>query len=150
MLSRLLSFTISLVSLIIPVNKKVYIFGSWFGKKYSDNSKYLYEYILENHPEIKAYWFTREKKVFEQLRRERKPVLYGVSISSVYLHLVAFVVCYTVSFNKDLMGSFTNKKTIKFNLWHGSPMKKIGLDVIKSGVGLKESLVKDHVLWKVL
>lgn len=145
MLNQLLSFIFSLISLIIPTNKKVYIFGSWFGEKYNDNSKYLYEYILENHPEIKAYWFTREKKVFEHLKRERKPVLYGVSINSIRLHLVAFVVFYTVSFNKDLMGPFTNKKTIKFNLWHGSPMKKIGLDVIRSGVGLKESLVESHI-----
>ena len=35
--------------------------------KYSDNSKYLFEYVCKEHPEIRAVWITVNKSVYEEL-----------------------------------------------------------------------------------
>ena len=46
-------------SFIIPIDKNLWVFGAWFGEKYADNSKYLFEYVNENHTEIRAVWLTQ-------------------------------------------------------------------------------------------
>ncbi|WP_427043012.1 hypothetical protein HUW86_08805 [Fusobacterium sp. SB021] len=28
-------------------DNKIFVFGAWFGEKYDDNSKYLYEYVVK-------------------------------------------------------------------------------------------------------
>jgi hypothetical protein len=41
----------------------VWIFGAWYGRKFSDNSKYLFFYVSTCHPEIKAIWLTHNRQV---------------------------------------------------------------------------------------
>ena len=33
------------LQLLIPRNKNLWVFGAWFGEKYSDNAKVLFEYV---------------------------------------------------------------------------------------------------------
>ena len=40
-----------------------------------DNTKYLYEWVIEHHPEIEAYWITKDVKILQQLRSKGMPVL---------------------------------------------------------------------------
>lgn len=49
--------------------KKIKIFGffgAWFGEKYADNSKYLFEYVNKNHPEIRVIWVTRNENIINK------------------------------------------------------------------------------------
>ena len=32
----------------------VWVFGAWGGRAYADNSRYLFEWVRANHPEIRA------------------------------------------------------------------------------------------------
>ena len=50
-----------LMMLLLPKNQNLWVFGSWLGEKYTDNSKYLFEYVCKNHPELRAVWLTRNK-----------------------------------------------------------------------------------------
>ncbi|MGD9488985.1 MAG: CDP-glycerol glycerophosphotransferase family protein [Calditrichaceae bacterium] len=52
----------------VPRNKNLWIFGAWFGERYSDNSRYVFEYINKNEPSIKAVWLSRKKEVFDEVR----------------------------------------------------------------------------------
>ena len=52
-------------SLLIPKKKNLWIFGAWQGKQYSDNSKFMFEYVSMNHPEIEAVWITRSNDVVD-------------------------------------------------------------------------------------
>lgn len=45
-----------LLSTFIKRNEYFIAFGSWCGELYSDNSKYLAEYIRENYPQYKIFW----------------------------------------------------------------------------------------------
>ncbi len=59
--------------LTYPKNKKIWIFGSLYGKGFMDNSKYFYLFMLKNHPEIKSIWISPDpivKKEVEEVGGE--------------------------------------------------------------------------------
>jgi len=45
-----------LLSFLIPKSDQIWVFGSWFSEKYSDNPKWLYEYMTKHVPEVRAIW----------------------------------------------------------------------------------------------
>ena len=49
-------------------SKRVWLFACWIGKKYDDNSKFLFEHICENHPEIRCIWITRNPEVCNHVK----------------------------------------------------------------------------------
>ena len=65
-----------LYTYLFKKDKNIWVFGAWKGSSYNDNSKYLFEYVLNNCPDIKAYWVTKNKNVFEKLQSENKPVVF--------------------------------------------------------------------------
>lgn len=142
MMFTFLKLVNTIFSYLIPVNKELYIFGSWFGTKFSDNPKYFYLYLLKKYPEKRVYWYTKDYQVFLELKTNGFPVLYGKSIFCYWLHLRASIVFFSCSAEKDIWGATTNHKTKFFNLWHGTPIKKIGYDAKISGVGLDRALIK--------
>lgn len=52
----------------------LWLFGAWKGTLYSDNAKYLYEYVLSAQPDIRAMWITKNPAVYEKLTSEGKSV----------------------------------------------------------------------------
>ena len=47
----------------MPLDNKIWIFGAWFGESYNDNSRYLFEYVNKNYPDVKTIWLSRNKKI---------------------------------------------------------------------------------------
>ena len=116
-------YFIYFVSLFIPRNRNIWVFGSWFGNKFADNSKYLFLYVKKFHPEIRAIWLTLNLKLIKKLREERQeadktyrikgflyPVKDGCSISPSGL----------VDINR-----FAITVAKKAQLWHGALIRKI-------------------------
>ena len=117
----------------------VFLFGSWFGIKYSDNPKALYEYCLKNCQNKKIFWITKNKEIYKQLKRDNLPVLMHNSIKGIYYQLKAGVVFYCTS-SSDLASRLLGG-AIHINLWHGvGGGKKIGYDLIKDKDSLKKRL----------
>ncbi len=58
-----------LLSFLIPKSDQIWVFGSWFSEKYSDNPKWLYEYMTKHVPEVRAIWLSRNKDVIHALRQ---------------------------------------------------------------------------------
>lgn len=124
---------------LIPRNEKLWIFGAWYGKKYSDNSKYLFEYVLNNNPEINAIWITKSNDIYEYLKHNNKPVYKANSIKGIYYCLkskYAFLTSGVVDVNKFCLNGCR-----QIWLWHGMPLKKIGycIDENISKIKLKRS-----------
>lgn len=120
-LFNLLLFTVR----CIPKKKNLILFGAWFGEKYSDNSMYLYEYML-NDSFFEIYWVTRNKEVYDQLIKENKPVVLSNSLHGILLQIRAKVMVASVDkadFNPYFIGG-----TTFINLCHGIPLKKSGFD----------------------
>lgn len=59
---------------LAPSREDLFVFGSNAGRFYADNSRYLYEWVLENEPSLKPVWMTKNRRVYDDLRARGKPV----------------------------------------------------------------------------
>lgn len=113
------------LSRIFPRNNKLWVFGAWFGTKYSDNARYLFEYV-QTEKGIKAIWITKNKELIPQIRRDGNNAFLSSSPLGIYYMLRAGVAIVSSELG-DLNGALIYG-TFKVNLWHGAPMKKLNFD----------------------
>lgn len=121
---------------IIPRDKNVWIFCSWFGQRYSDNSRLFFEYVNKNHPEIKTVWLSKNKGIVKKLRADRNKAFGSYSFYGIFCLLRAGKVFSTTGGEIPLF--FCNGVEY-YALWHGMPLKKILFDDKYSGGGLGQS-----------
>lgn len=114
------------LQLIIPRKRGWWVFGAWFGEKYSDNAKILYEYVLENYPEITPVWLTGNREIYNRLKDENRKTAMISSFKGIYYSLLAGKVIY--SSGKSDINRFCINGAKIIHVWHGAPIKKIGLD----------------------
>lgn len=107
---------------ILPRNKNLWIFGAWFGQRYSDNSRAFFEYVNKNHPEIKTVWVSRNKDVVKMLQEKGCNVCFSVSLRFVLYALRAGKVFTSTGGEFNL---FFLHGAEYYALWHGMPLKKI-------------------------
>src|SRR6266566_6378654 len=118
------------ISVIAPRRKDVWVFGAWFGREYSDNSRYMFEYVAEHEPRIRAVWLTRERTICRRIRetvREAHLAWSWTGFWAVCRAGAAFVTCG----NRDLIAAAIGRAR-RIQLWHGTPLKKIKADDVVS------------------
>jgi CDP-glycerol glycerophosphotransferase (TagB/SpsB family) len=111
------------ISYLFPKNKNVWIFGAWFGEKYADNSKALFEFVNKHDEKIVAIWLTQSKTVFKELKQKGLNVYYTYSLFGYYYSAIARYVFVTTGMHD--VNRFVSSNNIKVQLWHGTPLKKI-------------------------
>lgn len=124
---ELLSCVASGVSSIIPKSSTIWVFGAWDGKLFSDNSKYLYKYMLNSHPEIHAVWIAKDRDLVRKMHKEGYCSYYYHSLKGVLLSVRAGAVFFTNGLGADV-DAWAHSRCQRVCLWHGSPLKKIGYD----------------------
>ncbi len=117
--------------MFIPKKNNRIAFGSWMGQKYDDNSRYLFEYMLNDiqYKDYEIYWITSNMDVYNMLINEKKPVMHSDSIEAKkYLKKAKFVFYTTneIDIGKNNIGYIGGAVIV--NLWHGIPIKKIMYD----------------------
>lgn len=110
---------------IFPRDKNLWLFSSWMGKRYNDSSRIFFEYVKKNHPEIKAVWILKDKKLIKTLRKKKIEAFSAHSLYAMWLTFRAGKIFSTSS--KEFFLGFA-KNCEYFELWHGMPLKKIGYD----------------------
>ena len=113
----------------------LYVFGSWFGDKFADNSKYLYLYFLQKGE--KACWITKNENVYKELKSQGLPVAMAYSEEGVNLCKKAgYIVTSTAlsDVNENVIGGAT-----RIDLFHGIPLKRIMYDDEVGGKMLTKS-----------
>lgn len=113
------------LSFLIPRNRKIWVFGSTFGKRFADNPKYFYLYLCQRN-EIKAVWISKDKELVKMLKENKKVAFYLYSLKGVWYSLRAKVYLFD-NYSKDI-SFFLSGGAIKVNMWHGIPLKKINMD----------------------
>jgi CDP-glycerol glycerophosphotransferase len=109
---------------LFPRRDDIWVLGAWFGDRYSDNCRSLFEFVNENKCDIRAVWLTKDKELLKRLQSINTEAYYVWSIKGIFLSLKAGRVIIS-SGKKDINPFFINGAKI-INLWHGSPLKKIG------------------------
>lgn len=114
------------ISTMIPKQENLYIFGAWFGQKYSDNSKALFETALQD-ASIKSIWITKNFEIYNLLKNQNLPVEMSTSLRGIWLQCrakVAITCTGKNDFNSKLLGN-----AYHIELWHGvGGGKTVGFD----------------------
>jgi CDP-glycerol glycerophosphotransferase (TagB/SpsB family) len=116
-----------LFTIIIPRDERIWVIGSWFGKRYADNSRYFYEYLNDNQQKYKLkkiIWVTDEEEIIEFIRNSERLAYKKKSFMGFYYHLRAKVFFYDQN-TEDLNYDFTHG-ALRIHLWHGIPLKNLG------------------------
>ncbi|WP_298973390.1 CDP-glycerol glycerophosphotransferase family protein [uncultured Psychrobacter sp.] len=117
---------IFMASKILNNKENIWMFGAQGGNNYSDNAKYFFEWMLENHKEEECYWVTKDKNTYRQLSSRNIPVLYFYDLKSIKLIAQAkYIICTHSHIGNDVYKFVSQTKTL-ITLWHGIPLKKMG------------------------
>lgn len=137
----LLNLPLYWIARLVPKDENIWIFGAWFGEKYADNSKYMFEYVNKNHPEIRAIWLTKKEETEELIKSKGYEVYKTYSLKGYFYSSKSNYSF--ISVGAGDVNFFIPAKNI-INLWHGCPLKKIGFDD-KITANYKHSLIKSFL-----
>jgi CDP-glycerol glycerophosphotransferase (TagB/SpsB family) len=124
----LVSYIVFGISCLVPKKKGKWLFGAWYGEKYSDNPKYVFEHLLGRHPEVEAIWIVKDKALLSRMRAAGLPVAHAFSFAGMRHQLRAELVMYTHSVQIEFAAPLIAPWVKRVQAWHGIPIKKIGYD----------------------
>lgn len=106
---------------------KIVLFGCPKARMFTDNGKYLFQYFIKKNVSFPFFLTTKNKTLYQQLKKEYpKHVVYAYSLKGIITFLRAKTII--ISHGQDDVFPFLLKKRhVVINLWHGTPIKKIGL-----------------------
>ncbi|WP_299212987.1 CDP-glycerol glycerophosphotransferase family protein [uncultured Aquimarina sp.] len=128
---------------LVPQKKDLLLFGSGF-KRFSGNSKFLFEHYSNTNIEYESYWISEDKNEARQIREMGFKCSYKWNLKTVFLVLRAKVII--ISHNIKDVFPFITRRTSVINLWHGTPIKTIGFDSKKERVWIDKYIQEKRVL----
>lgn len=125
------------LSFLMPRDKKLWLFGSTFGRRFADNPRYLFLYVSQHKDSlsvsgIRPVWISHNKHIVSFLNENGYESYYYHSLKGIWLALRAGVYIYD-NYSKDI-NFWQSGGAFKFNLWHGTGNKKINHDNIHDAV----------------
>lgn len=130
------------LSFFVPKKRGLWVFGSWYGKKYADNTKYFFEFCETKKSD--NYWIVKDKLLLKSLKNRNVNALYYLSLKGLWIQMRAEKAFITQSVMVDLMSPAINR-TIIVQLWHGLALKKIMHDVKKSNKMRRFESLMSHI-----
>jgi CDP-glycerol glycerophosphotransferase (TagB/SpsB family) len=133
------------ISMLFPRNRNLLLFGSWCGQKYDDNPRFLFEYVVDNRPDLRAVWLSQNIKVVDEVRKKGYPACYSYSKRGIQLALSAKYIINAVSDYGGDLGPGIKRffgNAVFINTWHGIPIKKIVFDDVSFAKTHKRSRIK--------
>lgn len=131
-------------------NKRIWLIGGHSGDIYDDNSKFLYEYILNNHKEISIYWVIGENSKVKDKIPGRKIIKGSIENYLYYYNSEVIIFSHAPSadiapynFAIPILNKF-HKKTFKVFLNHGAISFKKRKPMNKKFEKLIENLMKSY------
>jgi len=116
-----------LISRILPVKKDTFVFQSFYGNNYSDNPRAIYEKLYDLEGNKNTYvWVLKDKQLFTGKK--------GIVVKPKSWKYFYFMARSQFFVNNANFPDFFNKRKGQFFLqtWHGTPLKRLGLDVSKN------------------
>lgn len=124
-LIRIFQSTFQFIGNNSPRIKHLVIFESFHGKRYSDNPRAIYEYMKDHFSEYKLIWSVDKDSVplFEEMG---VPYIKRFTVKWLLTFPRAQYWVNNVRYPKWMERP---KDTIYIQTWHGTPLKKLGLDI---------------------
>lgn len=127
LLKKILSFFLLLLGKVVKIDDKLIIFASFSGTAYSDNPRYLFEYLRDNDDftDYRFVWAFRRKKVVQGAE--------VVKFNSLTYYYLLSKAKYWV-FNAKMAPYYQKKEEqVYLQTWHGTPLKRLGHDLLDNG-----------------
>lgn len=136
MINRLVHTILELLyflSKYFPKDKKLIIFGSWFGAKVGDNPKYLLDDMLATKNSAKFIWIGQEscRSEIAEYYGQRVKFSRKNSIGALYFSLRAKYIIVNQGY-LDISPVNLSRGATFIQLWHGFPVKRIVDDMRQS------------------
>jgi CDP-glycerol glycerophosphotransferase (TagB/SpsB family) len=124
----LFNLPIYFLSGLLPKNHKRWLFTCRQGTAFAENSKYLFQYVVSNHKDIDAIWITKSDDVFRELKHKGYKVCKAHSPAGYWYSMTAgaLFVSHNRIWKPDGNGFAVSPGTLIMQLWHGSPIKRLG------------------------
>lgn len=137
------------LSFLFPRNRRIWLFGSTFGRRFADNPRYLYLYVsqmakkderivesksgkevenpcyIDGKP-IRPIWISHSEEIVTFLNHNGYEAYTYHSLKGIWYALCGKVYFYD-NYSKDI-NFWQSGGAVKFNMWHGVPLKKIQHD----------------------
>ena len=128
-----------------PINDKRIVFESFSGHYYTDNPKYLYEYIYDKYGDDYEYvWVIDDKKTPIPGNPAR------VKKYSLKYHKMMATSKYWVINTRQPARLVKRPGQVLLSTWHGTPLKKLGFDmgnIYLNNPRTKETYIRDSSSW---
>ncbi|MCI3861002.1 CDP-glycerol glycerophosphotransferase family protein [Lactococcus garvieae] len=116
-----------ILGVVFKTNSKIVLFTSFNGKSYSDNPRYLFEYMRdsEEFSDYQFIWAFKKKQAIAGAKT--------VNFNSLQYYYYLSKAKYWV-FNAKMAPYYYKKSDqIYLQTWHGVPLKRLGHDIIDNG-----------------
>ena len=127
----LLMFPVYIFSKLVPKDNKLYLFGSRHGLEIADNAKYLFLHAARNEKDKRCVFLSRNPDVVRLLTEAGYESCLSSSSEGRRLALRARK-CFVSHSTHDIHPLLIGGAEI-IQLWHGTPLKKIGYDAMYRG-----------------
>lgn len=124
---RVMSFCMNVLKLFIKTDDKLILFNSFAGRKYDDSPKAIFE-AMKADPRFKGYRLVWAFYQPEKYQVDGAEKIKTDGLQYFRTALAAHVWVTNSSVERGLF--FKGKNTFYFNTWHGSPIKKMGSDIV--------------------
>ncbi|MCL2115478.1 MAG: CDP-glycerol glycerophosphotransferase family protein [Methanobrevibacter sp.] len=121
---------------LLPLKKNIILFESSNGRNYTGNPKYIYEYLLNSSKKDKfKYVWSLEDTSFDipgnpvKVRRTRLKYLYYSIVSNFWIFD-----------SRHPQYLLKKKNCVYIQTWHGTPLKKLALDMEKLNMSGKTNI----------
>ena len=108
---------------IIPKKNNLLVFGDRAGRRFADNSRYLYLYLHKNNKKFKCVWITKNRKIKQYLNDKKFHCYISNSLLGIYYSLRAKYHIY--NFVEDDINKIVSELSNSVLLWHGVLPKKL-------------------------
>ena len=113
----------------IPRSPKIWVYGGRNGT-FVDNTKYWFLWANKHEPTIKHIWISQDSKTISLLRENNYKAYKPFTITGIYFILRAKIVFFTHGATSIIRPIFL-KTAIKFDFFHGIPLKTMGSGTTK-------------------
>ena len=128
LLARLYLFPLYFLSGFVPRRNDLWVFGSWGGHRFADNSAAFFQYCQARLAgRVRAIWISRDKNIVRQLSAQQYEAYWIWSPRGVWACLRAGLYLFD-SFSKDI-NFWTCRGAQRINLWSGVPLKAFERDI---------------------
>lgn len=139
MLKRVFVSTLRLILKVCPKRNVVFINNLW--GQYNDSTKAIAEYISDNYKNVKMIYAVKDSKKYANFKKENLLFVKQGSFTCFFSEVTSKIVLDNNIGNRSTITKkgkvfkliwriiYCDNKTLNISMWHGTPLKKILLDM---------------------